>query len=96
MFVQVLELLVSLCLVPSLRRLICQTVLKPAAPRLQPAARNPAQDRGAEPGLALLQWATRPLQGPERCCLLALELFTELFEVCENTGSLLKPQNLTV
>ncbi|KAB5533304.1 hypothetical protein PHYPO_G00130220 [Pangasianodon hypophthalmus] len=78
--VKVLELLVSLCSVPPLRRLICQTVLKPAAPRLQPAARNPAQVRGAEPGLALLQWATCPLQGPERCCLLALELFTELFE----------------
>ncbi|XP_046733639.1 protein CIP2A isoform X2 [Silurus meridionalis] len=77
---KVLELLVSLCSVPALRGLICQTVLKPAAPRLQPATRNPAQSRGAEPGLALLQWATRPLQGPERCCLLALELFTELFE----------------
>ncbi|XP_017308880.1 protein CIP2A isoform X2 [Ictalurus punctatus] len=78
--VKVLELLVSLCSVPPLRRLICQTVLKPAAPRLQPTTRNPAQVRGAEPGLALLQWATCPLQGPERCCLLALELFTELFE----------------
>ncbi|XP_058232691.1 protein CIP2A [Hemibagrus wyckioides] len=78
--VKVLELLVSLCSVPPLRRLICQAVLKPAAPRLQPTARNPTHARGAEPGLALLQWATRPLQGPERCCLLALELFTELFE----------------
>ncbi|XP_053467729.1 protein CIP2A isoform X2 [Ictalurus furcatus] len=78
--VKVLELLVSLCSVPPLRRLICQTVLKPAAPRLQPTARNPDKVRGAEPGLALLQWATCPLQGPERCCLLALELFTELFE----------------
>ncbi|KAK3505862.1 hypothetical protein QTP70_003825 [Hemibagrus guttatus] len=79
--VKVLELLVSLCSVPPLRRLICQTVLKPAAPRLQPTGRNPTHARGAEPGLALLQWATRPLQGPEHCCLLALELFTELFEV---------------
>ncbi|KAK3541633.1 hypothetical protein QTP86_033717 [Hemibagrus guttatus] len=78
--VKVLELLVSLCSVPPLRRLICQTVLKPAAPRLQPTGRNPTHARGAEPGLALLQWATRPLQGPEHCCLLALELFTELFE----------------
>ncbi|KAM9436138.1 protein CIP2A isoform 2-T2 [Clarias gariepinus] len=78
--VKVLELLVSMCSVPPLRRLICQSVLKPAAPRLQLATRNPAQVRGAEPGLALLQWATAPLQELERCCLLALELFTELFE----------------
>ncbi|XP_027008389.2 protein CIP2A isoform X2 [Tachysurus fulvidraco] len=78
--VKVLELLVSLCSVPPLRRLICQTVLKPATPRLQPTARNNAHVKGAEPGLSLLQWATRPLQGPERCYLLALELFTELFE----------------
>ncbi|XP_060717896.1 protein CIP2A [Tachysurus vachellii] len=78
--VKVLELLVSLCSVPPLRRLICQTVLKPATPRLQPTARNPAHAKGVEPGLSLLQWATRPLQGPERCYLLALELFTELFE----------------
>ncbi|XP_017308881.1 protein CIP2A isoform X3 [Ictalurus punctatus] len=42
--VKVLELLVSLCSVPPLRRLICQTVLKPAAPRLQPTTRNPAQE----------------------------------------------------
>ncbi|XP_060755699.1 protein CIP2A homolog isoform X2 [Neoarius graeffei] len=77
---KVLELLVSLCSVPPLRRLICQTVLKPAAPRLQPDAKNLTQVRGVEPGLALLQWATHPLQGSERCCLLALELFTELFE----------------
>lgn len=90
MYVQVLELLVSLCSVPPLRHLICQMLLKPAAPRLQPAARNPAQVRGAEPGLALLQWATRPLQGPERCCLLALELFTELFGVCEQNFTILK------
>ncbi|XP_062841579.1 protein CIP2A [Trichomycterus rosablanca] len=78
--VKVLELLVSLCSVPALRRLICETVLRPAAPRLQPGTRNAAHTRGAEPCLALLQWATRPLNGPEQCCLLALALFTELFE----------------
>ncbi|KAK1806984.1 hypothetical protein P4O66_004820 [Electrophorus voltai] len=73
---KVLELLMSLCSVPALRGLICETVLRPPAPRLQPGARC----RAPEPCLALLRWATGPLQGPEVCSLLALSLLAELFE----------------
>ncbi|KAL6462715.1 hypothetical protein MHYP_G00291370 [Metynnis hypsauchen] len=78
--VKVLELLVSLCSVPALRRLICEMVLRPVALRLHPAVRSGAQTRGSEPCLDLLQWATGPLQGPEQCTLQALSLLTELFE----------------
>uniref|UniRef100_A0AAY5E8Y7 CIP2A N-terminal domain-containing protein n=1 Tax=Electrophorus electricus TaxID=8005 RepID=A0AAY5E8Y7_ELEEL len=80
---KVLELLMSLCSVPALRGLICETVLRPPAPRLQPGARC----RAPEPCLALLRWATGPLQGPEVCSLLALSLLAELFEVCEAIDS---------
>ncbi|KAL7835387.1 hypothetical protein SRHO_G00277340 [Serrasalmus rhombeus] len=78
--VKVLELLVSLCSVPALRRLICEMVLRPVALRLHPGVRSGAQTRGSEPCLDLLQWATGPLQGPEQCTLQALSLLTELFE----------------
>ncbi|XP_066538593.1 protein CIP2A isoform X2 [Hoplias malabaricus] len=78
--VKVLELLVSLCSVDALRRLICETMLRPPSLRLQPGVKSGAQRRGPEPCLDLLQWATGPLQGPEQCSLLALALLTELFE----------------
>uniref|UniRef100_A0AAR2K8E6 CIP2A N-terminal domain-containing protein n=1 Tax=Pygocentrus nattereri TaxID=42514 RepID=A0AAR2K8E6_PYGNA len=78
--VKVLELLVSLCSVPALRRLVCEMVLRPVALRLNPGVRSSAQTRGSEPCLDLLQWATGPLQGPEQCTLQALSLLTELFE----------------
>ncbi|KAJ8375600.1 hypothetical protein SKAU_G00061800 [Synaphobranchus kaupii] len=79
---KVLELLVSLCSVPGLRMQLCQTVLRAPGPRLQALAKKEAQGRAVvpEPGLALLQWASLPLEGPETCYLQALLLFAELFE----------------
>uniref|UniRef100_A0A8C1CG29 Cellular inhibitor of PP2A n=2 Tax=Cyprinus carpio TaxID=7962 RepID=A0A8C1CG29_CYPCA len=77
---KVMELLVSLCSVPVLRKLICETVLRPPAPRLQPATRKGVQARGSEPSLALVHWVTSPLDGPEQCYMQALSLLTELFE----------------
>lgn len=77
---KVMELLVSLCSVPILRKLVCEAVLRPPAPRLQPGARKGVQTRGSEPSLALVHWATSPLDGPEQCYMQALSLLTELFE----------------
>uniref|UniRef100_A0A671R5E1 Protein CIP2A homolog n=1 Tax=Sinocyclocheilus anshuiensis TaxID=1608454 RepID=A0A671R5E1_9TELE len=67
--VQVMELL-----------LVCETVLRPPAPRLQPATRKGVQARGSEPSLALVHWVTSPLDGPEQCYMQALSLLAELFE----------------
>ncbi|XP_056594308.1 protein CIP2A isoform X2 [Triplophysa dalaica] len=77
---KVMELLVSLCSVPILRELVCEAVLRPPAPRLQPGARKGVQTRGSEPSLALVHWATSPLDGPEQCYTQALSLLAELFE----------------
>ncbi|XP_052452474.1 protein CIP2A homolog isoform X3 [Carassius gibelio] len=77
---KVMELLVSMCSVPVLRKLICETVLRPPAPRLQPATRKGVQARGSEPSLALIHWVTSPLDGPEQCYMQALSLLAELFE----------------
>lgn len=77
-----MELLVSLCSVPILRKLVCEAVLRPPAPRLQPGARKGVQTRGSEPSLALVHWATSPLDGPEQCYTQALSLLAELFDVC--------------
>uniref|UniRef100_A0A673JM88 Protein CIP2A homolog n=1 Tax=Sinocyclocheilus rhinocerous TaxID=307959 RepID=A0A673JM88_9TELE len=77
---KVMELLVSLCSVPVLRKLVCETVLRPPAPRLQPGTRKCVQARGSEPSLALVHWVTSPLDGPEQCYMQALSLLAELFE----------------
>ncbi|CAM4722951.1 unnamed protein product [Leuciscus chuanchicus] len=77
---KVMELLVSLCSVPVLRKLVCETVLRPPAPRIQPGTRKGVQARGSEPSLALVHWVTSPLDGPEQCYMHALSLLTELFE----------------
>nr|XP_005162765.1 protein CIP2A isoform X2 [Danio rerio] len=77
---KVMELLVSLCSVPVLRKLVCETVLRPPAPRLQPGTRKGVQARGSEPSLALVHWVTSPLDGPEQCYMQALSLLAELFE----------------
>ncbi|XP_043081670.1 protein CIP2A isoform X3 [Puntigrus tetrazona] len=77
---KVMELLVSLCSVPVLRKLVCETVLRPPAPRLQPATRKGVPARGSEPSLALIHWVTSPLDGPEQCYMQALALLAELFE----------------
>ncbi|XP_050954384.1 protein CIP2A isoform X2 [Labeo rohita] len=77
---KVMELLVSLCSVPVLRKLVCETILRPPAPRLQPGTRKGVQARGSEPSLALVHWVTSPLDGPEQCYMQALSLLAELFE----------------
>uniref|UniRef100_A0A671QKB9 Protein CIP2A homolog n=1 Tax=Sinocyclocheilus anshuiensis TaxID=1608454 RepID=A0A671QKB9_9TELE len=74
---KVMELLVSLCSVPVLRKLVCETVLRPPAPRLQPGTRKCVQARGSEPSLALVHWVTSPLDGPEQCYMQALSLLAE-------------------
>ncbi|XP_076146180.1 protein CIP2A isoform X2 [Alosa pseudoharengus] len=84
---KVLELLVSLCSVTGLRKLLCETVFRSFRPRRQPAGRKGGQSRVSEPCVALLQWATGPLHDPERCCLQALHLLTELFEEVIDAGS---------
>ncbi|RXN14106.1 CIP2A-like protein [Labeo rohita] len=78
---KVMELLVSLCSVPVLRKLVCETILRPPAPRLQPGTRKGVQARGSEPSLALVHWVTSPLDDPEQCYMQALSLLAELFEV---------------
>ncbi|KAG7487345.1 hypothetical protein MATL_G00022130 [Megalops atlanticus] len=95
---KVLELLVSLCSVPGLRRLLGGAVFRAPGPRLRAGSRRDPQGRGAEPepGPALLHWASLPLDGPDSCYLQALLLLTELFEevidsgLCVSAGSFLE------
>ncbi|XP_031439312.1 LOW QUALITY PROTEIN: protein CIP2A [Clupea harengus] len=84
---KVLELLVSLCSVPGLRKLLCETMFRSFKPRRQPAGKKGGQARVSEPCVALLQWATGPLHDPERCSLQALNLLTELFEEVIDAGT---------
>ncbi|KAK2859862.1 hypothetical protein Q5P01_004482 [Channa striata] len=81
---KVLELLLAMCSVSGLRLLLCEVVFRPVGPKLRAAGlkQAPGRDVGRkpEPGLALVQWLSSPLEGAESCSLQALQLLTELVE----------------
>ncbi|XP_070842405.1 protein CIP2A [Chaetodon trifascialis] len=85
---KVLELLLAMCSVSGLRSLLCEVVFKPAGPKLRAGGRRqgpgpgpgPDVGRRAEPGLALVQWLSSPVEGAESCSLQALQLLNELLE----------------
>ncbi|XP_059183404.1 protein CIP2A isoform X2 [Centropristis striata] len=80
---KVLELLLAMCSVSGLRSLLCQVVFSPAGPKLRAAGRRHGaglDGRKAEPGLALVQWLSSPVEGAESCSLQALQLLNELLE----------------
>lgn len=74
-----------MCSVSGLRSLLCEVVFKPAASKLRAAGRRQAAGldggRKTEPGLALVQWLSLPVEGAESCSLKALQLLNELLEV---------------
>ena len=81
---QVLELLLAMCSVSGLRMLLCEVVFKPAGAKIRaPRRQGPGLDAGrkADPGLALVQWLSSPVEGAEYCSLQALYLLNELLEV---------------
>ncbi|XP_053715076.1 protein CIP2A [Synchiropus splendidus] len=72
---KVLELLLAVCRVSGLRPLLCQVVFRPVGAKVRVGRTNKA-----EPGLALVQWLSAPVEGGERCALQTLELLQELLE----------------
>ncbi|GLD54474.1 protein CIP2A isoform X1 [Lates japonicus] len=81
---KVLELLLAMCSVSGLRGLLCEVVFKPAGAKLRAAGRRQGGGldggRKAEPGLALVQWLSSPVEGAESCSVQALHLLNELLE----------------
>ncbi|XP_054621531.1 protein CIP2A [Dunckerocampus dactyliophorus] len=81
---KVLDLLLAMCGVLGLRPLLCQVLFKPAAPKLRATGRRQAAalcgEPMVEPGLALVQWLSSPVDGAEGCSLKALQLLKELLE----------------
>uniref|UniRef100_UPI003AAF79C7 protein CIP2A n=1 Tax=Centroberyx gerrardi TaxID=166262 RepID=UPI003AAF79C7 len=77
---KVLELLLAVCSVSGLRSLLCAVVFRPAGPKLRAAGRRLDGGQKAEPGLALVQWLSSPVEGAESCSLQALRLLNELLE----------------
>ncbi|XP_075996771.1 protein CIP2A isoform X2 [Genypterus blacodes] len=80
---KVLELLLAMSGVSGLRSLLCDVVLQPAGPRLRVGGRRqagPDCGGGAEPGLALVQWLSCPVEGAESCSLQTLQLLSRLLE----------------
>lgn len=74
-----------MCSVSGLRGLLCEVVFKPAGAKLRAVSRRQGGGldggRKAEPGLALVQWLSSPVEGAESCSVQALHLLNELLEV---------------
>uniref|UniRef100_A0A4W6G4H0 Cellular inhibitor of PP2A n=1 Tax=Lates calcarifer TaxID=8187 RepID=A0A4W6G4H0_LATCA len=83
---KVLELLLAMCSVSGLRVLLCEVVFKPAGAKLRAVSRRQGGGldggRKAEPGLALVQWLSSPVEGAESCSVQALHLLNELVPDC--------------
>ncbi|XP_048350536.1 protein CIP2A isoform X2 [Sphaerodactylus townsendi] len=82
---KVLELLLAFCSVPELRHVLCQAVLEPNTASCG-NSKLVSRSKPSEPSVLLVHWSNQPLEAPENCSTLALELFREIFEDVIDTG----------
>ncbi|XP_067896983.1 protein CIP2A isoform X2 [Heterodontus francisci] len=81
---KILELLLAVCSVSSLRRILCHAMFGTSSEQRVTAASLKSHVKPSEPIVTLIHWSSQPLENPERCSLLALSLLKELFEEIMN------------
>ncbi|KAM8976675.1 protein CIP2A [Pelodytes ibericus] len=87
---KVLELLLAFCSVTKLRQVLRQAVLEQSGisssgnGRLGPRTKSSEKP---EPAVALVHWSCQPLEAPQNCAVLALDLFKEVFADIIDTGN---------
>ncbi|NWR69669.1 CIP2A protein, partial [Centropus unirufus] len=84
---KILELLLAFCSVIELRHTLRQAILEPSGLPISGNTRFVTCSKNFEPSVALVHLSNQPLEGPEDCSVLALQLFKEILEDIINSGN---------
>ncbi|KAG8451979.1 hypothetical protein GDO86_003965 [Hymenochirus boettgeri] len=84
---KVLELLLAFCSVTNLRHVLRQAIFEQAGRHGTSNGRLGPGTKSVEPAVSLVHWSSHPLETPQNCAVLALELLKEIFADAIDTAN---------